>query len=298
VKTHERRRTLVVLLLGLALGVVGGWLVRGWAAPPGDAARPASPERGGRAPAALLPRRSLAVRNTILVGADPDEGGLEEADGKLVLRPSDLPRVLAFQAADADAAAEAIGRFVAALPPERVATRTPGEVVLDGIRVLWRFEGEGAERRFRVVALPADAYGSEAAASRTAEAIAAWTIVHGVHPTTATSFEEQAAVVTSVRAPGARAAVPPFDAAEQEFRARGMTLAEGDVVQSQVVDLVRDAEGRLLWSFFWSEDQAHGTFGVYHHADPFDTAGEQELLLAVLRRALGRDVKIRLDAIR
>ena len=83
-----------------------------------------------------------------------------------------------------------------------------------------------------------------------------------------------------------------FDAAEQEFRARGMTLAAEEVGQGMVVELVRDTNGEVLWSFFWTEDQQHGVFGVRHHADPFDTVGEQEMLLAIFRRTFGRDVQI------
>lgn len=250
--------------------------------------------RRGESPP-LLPHRTLADQNTILIGHDPDRFAEEELDGKAVLRPSELPRVLTFGADDSDAALDAVERFVAALRPDLVRSRGPGRVDLSGVdgpRVLWRLEGEAPHRTLRVVAIPTDPQSFEDGASRTAEAIGEWAIVHGIRPETAARFEAQAAVVTSIRAPRAKAAMTAFDAAEQEFRARGMTLAHEEVAMAMVVEVVRDAKGEVLWSFFWTEDQQHGVFGVRHHADPFDTAGEQEMLLAIFRRALGRDVQI------
>ncbi len=65
-----------------------------------------------------------------------------------------------------------------------------------------------------------------------------------------------------------------------------------------VVEVVRDEKGTLLWSFVWEADQGSGTFGIRHHADPFDTAGEQAMLVAIMKRAMGRAVRIQLDAFR
>jgi hypothetical protein len=83
-----------------------------------------------------------------------------------------------------------------------------------------------------------------------------------------------------------------FDAAEEEFRARGLALRAEEVLQAQVAEVVRGPDGGVAWVFFWAEDQQHGVYGVRHVADPLDTVGEHELLLAVFRRALGREVRI------
>jgi hypothetical protein len=245
---------------------------------------------------ALLPHRSLAEQNTILVGANPDAQEAVDLEGIAILRPADPPRVLTFVAEDADEAQSAIERFVSAMRPDFVRARKPAEVELNGIRVVWRIEGDGPSRMLRVVALPVDPYVFESRPARVAEALGKWAIVNGVYPRTMTSFEAQTAVVTCIHVPRAKAKMPAFEAAREEFRARGMTLGPEEVVQSKVVEVARDAKGQLVWSFFWEENQQHGTYGVRHHAEPLDTAGEQELLLAIFRRALGRDVRILLNS--
>lgn len=160
----------------------------------------------------------------------------------------------------------------------------------------WRERGEA--RLLRVVALPVDPYSWESSASRLAEAIAQFAIVHDCYAKSVTTFSGQVDVTTSVRSPQSSAEVPVFDAAEAEFRGRGLALAVEDVAQGEVVALARDAQEQVLWSFAWRENQQSGTLDVRHYADPFDTVGEREMLLAIIRRSLGRDVRIRLDAFR
>jgi hypothetical protein len=293
-RTAKRRGILllVALLVGVASGFAAGFLLWGRA---GGAGGSAPESRARKDPPTLLPRRTLADQHTIHVGPDPDRFQPEELDGKLVLRPSELPRVLTFEAGDSDAALDAVERFVSALRPERVRARGPGRVDLedvDGLSIRWHLEGEAADRTLRVVVIPTDPMSWEDGASRMAQAIGEWAIVNGIRPRSVSSFAAQAAVVTSIRAPRAKVIMGAFDAAKQEFRERGMTLAEDEVGMGLVVEVVRDAKGEVLWSFFWTEDQQRGVFGVRHHADPFDTAGEQEMLLAIFRRAFGRDVQI------
>jgi hypothetical protein len=241
-----------------------------------------------------LPRPSLAEQHTILVGVDEPAAQMD-SDGKVLLHPSGFERVLVFEDEDVDVALAAVERFGEGLRTDYVTARTSDTVTLGNIRIYWRMEGQGDDHRLRVVVAPTDPYGSERAAARTAEAIAEWCIVNGAYSRTFTSGESQMAAVTSVRVPNMEAVMPLFEAAEAEFRARGMTLAMEEVVQSAVVEIARSVDDAPTWSFYWTENQTTGTVGVYHHADPFDTAGEQELLLAVLRRALGHDVRISLS---
>jgi len=287
---RAERRDVVFAVAGVVLGFVGGWCLH--PSTPPSSVQPDSSQRRRDAERTLLPRRPLAEQNTILVGADPDAEEALDPDGTARLKPAGAPRVLTFADEDVDPARSAVDRFVAALRPDLVRPLGPGAVDLDGIRVQWRVEGEGPGRTLRVVALPEDPYTFERRPARVAEAIGEWTIVNGVAPATMSGFEARAAVVTCIHAPRARAKVSPFVAAKEEFRARGLTLAVEDAVQSQIVELVRDAKGVLLWSFVWEEDQQHGTYAIRHHADPFDTVGEQALLLAIFRRALGREVRI------
>jgi hypothetical protein len=237
----------------------------------------------------------LTEQNKILVRARPEPEHID-ADGNVLLRPAGVPRVLTFVADDVEEALLAVKRFVAAVRPDYVRSIGASEVEIDGTRVLWRAEGEASSRVLRVVTLPADPYGFERRAARLAEALAEWAIVNGVDPRTMTSSSAQAAVVTSVHVPRAKAKMPSFEAAQEEFRARGLALTFEDVVQSQVVALARDAKGEVLWTFSWTEDQQLGTYSIRHYGDPFDTAGEQEILLAILRRSLNQDVRIQLSS--
>ena len=79
---------------------------------------------------------------------------------------------------------------------------------------------------------------------------------------TITTGEGQMAAVTSVRVPNMEGAMPLFKAAEEEFRARGMTLAPEDVVQGAAIEVARDARGSPLWSFYWTANQTTGTVPV------------------------------------
>jgi hypothetical protein len=286
------RRWLLLVPAGIALGFAVG---RGTS--PGvpiqdDARRPLLKPRP------KLPRPSLPEQLTILVGEPESPLADEDADGSLILRPAGAPRVLTFEAGDVDRAVLLVEHFVDALRQDMVSDRGPEQAVIDGVRLLWRKEGQGDSRLLRVVALPMDPYDWETAASRLAEAIAEFAIVQDCYPRSVATFGGQVEVVTSVRAPRAPAKMPSFDAAEAEFRERGLTLSLDNVAQGEVVELVRDAQGKVLWSFAWREDQQAGTFDVRHYADPFDTAGEQGVLLAILRRALGREVRIESDVFR
>lgn len=284
----DKRLLLIAAVAGTAVGFALGRVT----APEAHVPSIRSGIEGAERP--TLPRPSLAEQHTILVG-EPEPEPEVDRDGTVVLRPSELDRMLVFEDEDVDVALAAVKRFVAGMREDYVTERTSDTATLGYIRIHWRLEGEDEDRRLRIVVAPTDPYGSERAAARTARAIAEWCMANGAYSRTITTGEGQMAAVTSVRAPKMEGAMPLFDAAEEEFRARGMTLAPEEVVQGAVIEVARDEGGSPLWSFYWTANQTTGTVGVYHHADPFDTSGEQELLLAVLRRALGHDVRISPD---
>jgi hypothetical protein len=284
------------LLVLPAAGLVAGFAIGRVTARP----EPTSPRvtKARLTPPSVLPRPSLAEQHTILVGEDEHPFDDEDTDGRLILWPAGAPRVLTFDAEDVEVAQQIVERFVDAVRPEMVSERKPGQAVIDGVRLLWRKERQGDSRLLRVVALPVDPYKWETAASRLAEAVGQFAVVQDRLPRSVRTFGGQAEVVTSVQSPRTPAKMPIFDAAEAEFRERGLTLRAEEVAQGEVVEVVLDAEGQVIWSFAWREDQQVGTLDVRHYADPFDTAGEQEMLLAIIRRSLGREVKIRLAVFR
>jgi len=236
----------------------------------------------------------------IVVGSKEDESS-DVRDDALLLAPAGPPRRLLYEGEDVDPALAALERFLSALPADRIERPAPGRARLDlrkpasfVVNLFWRVEGEGEKRTLRIVALPEDPYDTDDSATDVTEAIARWTIVNGVFPTR--RHEEEA--ITCVHTPNAPYRLSIMDAATDEFRAKGLDLEQEEVAASVGCLLARGPKEEVLWSVLWAEDQKDGTWAVRHHADPFDTKGEHEVLLAIFRSATGLKPRIFLDVFR
>lgn len=230
----------------------------------------------------------------IVVGSKDDENA-DIRDGTLLLAPAGPARRLLYEGDDVGRALDALKRFLAALPKERVERPGPGHACVDLrkpasflVHLFWRTEGEGEESVLRIVAIPDDPYDTDDSATDITEAIARWTIVHGVFP----SFRHDIDATTCVHTPNAPYKLSIVDAVADEFRAKGLNLEQEEVAMSVGCLLARGPKEEVLWSVLWAEDQQDGTWAVRHHADPFDASGEHEVLLAIFRRATGLEPKM------
>jgi hypothetical protein len=273
------------LLLGFAIGLVIG----------------RSPSRREDPSRPRTPARTTAAESHPSVIVVGEKRPSDVRDGTLLLAPNGPPRRLLYEGEDVDPALDALERFLAALLPGRVERKAPGrarvgriDLEWHAVDLFWRVDGEGGKRTLRIVALPADPYDWDDAATDVTEAIARWTILHNVFPT----FRHDDEATTRVRVPNAPYGKGIGDAATEVFKERGLDLAQEEVAASCACLLARGPGGEILWSFHWTEDQQDGSWAVRHHADPFDTAGEHETLLAIFRRATGLEPAISLEVLR
>ena len=100
-------------------------------------------------PRPVLPRPSLAEQHTIVVGEREPPFDDEDHEGRVILRPGELPRVLTYETEDVDRAVSVVVRFVAALDPDIVTERGADHAVIDGVRLHWRMEGPRRHRSCR-----------------------------------------------------------------------------------------------------------------------------------------------------
>ena len=221
--------------------------------------------------------------------------------GKLVLAPAGGPRHLACEGEDVEPALDALARFLDAMPADKVDRPGPGRARLDidrDVDLLWRVDGEGAKRLLRIAALPADPYEGDDRAIDLIGAIDRWLGLNGVSasaPSHSGNRVLDVAPVTRVWTPDAPLRTPIGDAAVEEFRGKGLDLVQEEVVCFSACLLARGPDRAILWSVFWFEN---GQWSVRHHADPFDSLGEQEALFGIFRRATGLEPTIPMDEVR
>ena len=281
---------MITTVLGIAVvGVVGFFSGRASVETRAEPAPPSAPSRSHERP----PRESIAERNTIVIGGESRHSRYElDSDGTLLLRPVDPARALLFDADEAVAAKAAVERFVGAFRQDQVTDAGPGMATLAGLQVRWRLEESADGQHLRVAVLPADPYGGVEDAGYFAQAIGEWCIVNGTNPETVRDTDDELLCGSAVYLSKATRKESVFEAAEAEFAARGLMLKQEEVAQDLVVEIARDADGALLWSFAWEPNGTEGWVAIRHHADPFDTKGEREMLTAILGRAYAQAVRI------
>jgi hypothetical protein len=239
----------------------------------------------------LPPSQAVVTDRDIELGRRSSDSDVE--GDRVVLRPTESARVLVYD--DVDRALNALERFLGGLDPGRLSQRQSQSVRVGIVDLHWHIEGKGDDQTIRIVALPTDPYQSDYWPCRTIEALAAWGTINDIAPTSESRFSDEMEATTSVHTPHAPLRMKISEAAIEEFRSRGLTIAQEGVAMDCACFLARDEKGEVLWCVRWDVDD---TWSVRHYADPFDTKGEQEVLLAIFRRATGLEPMIRLNAFR